>query len=742
MKALRLLFFAGLGCQAVIRAQNPAPPTFAEDIGPLLAENCFTCHRDGGIGPFPLTTYEQVRRRSRQVAEVVASRFMPPWKPLAEHSPPLQGDRSLEQSVIDRIVAWHDAGAPAGDLSAYTPPDPPTQDWELGEPDLVLAFSEPFELGPDGVDDFRNFVLPIALDRPRYVRAVEFHPESSLVIHHVVMGFDDTPESRARDDAEPGPGFAAMDLGGAVNPNGHLLGWTPGQSPYEAPAGTAFELRPGTDLVVQLHLQPSGKPEQVAPRIGLYFTDEPPTRTGFVVLLRENDIDLPPGVTDQPIHQTITLPVDVEVLGLYPHAHYLGNDMRITATLPDGTERGLLHIPDWDFNWQSDYRYAEPLPLPAGTRIDMRYTYDNSAANPRNPHNPPVHVTEGNSSFDEMGSAAIQVVLRDPADLPRLQESWFRYLVDSEGPSADAYFGLANTLEQQERWAEAGDAYEQALALDPTNVRTLNNLAATLEFQGLTDQAIAVYQRAVAVAPTVALPRLNLARLYRATQRPAAAIAVLTEGVALIPRDEELVSDLAGTYWLTGDLPQARATLEAGLDQFARSPRLQLLLGQLLLILGDPAGIDTLERLLAAPPAADSALRYWQAEAAFTLAQLARQQQDLPAFDRRLTQALAFDPDHSRARLLAAARAVAGNAMDVAQTHLLRLLSLPADNRPSENDVLRALPYPSGLRAYAAALVATGQRESALDLLTRAAADARSQDARTANLIEAWRDQL
>src|SRR5690606_34864043 len=130
-------------------------------------------------GPFPFVTYNETRRRARQIAEVVGSRFMPPWKPLPAHAPPLQGDRSLDQAVIDKITAWAEAGAPAGDLSTVTPPAVPQGDWQLGEPDLILSLPEPYELGPAGVDVYRNFVLPLPIDRRRYVRAVQFRPESS-----------------------------------------------------------------------------------------------------------------------------------------------------------------------------------------------------------------------------------------------------------------------------------------------------------------------------------------------------------------------------------------------------------------------------------------------------------------------------------------------------------------------------------------------------------------------------------
>ena len=730
MPNLSPLFAALLVCAGFVGpvGRADAPPTFARDVAPILAQHCVECHHPAGVGPFSLRTYDEARRRSRQIAEVVASGFMPPWKPLPAHAPPLQGDRSLPADLIQTLVDWTAAGAPAGDLATFTPPPPPPSGWSLGEPDLIVTLPEPFLLPATSPDVFQNFAVRLPLQERRFVRALAFDPASARVIHHAVIAFDPTPHSRQLDEAAPGPGWASMDLGTAVNPNGHIIGWTPGQVPYEAHPGTAFELGPGTDLILQLHLLPSGKPEPVAPRIGLYFSDEPPTRSGFVVLLRENEIDIPAGATDHPVHESFILPVDAAVLSLYPHAHYLGKDLRITATLPDGTSQWLLHIPDWDFNWQSDYRYVEPLPLPAGTRIEMAYTFDNSAANPRNPRNPPVRVRGGWGSLDEMAEVAIQFLLADRADLPRMEEAQARYQIESGDQTAHAFYNLAVALDRQERFAEAAPVYESTLAMDPGHAAALNNLAALRSRAGDAAAAIRLYQRALDTDPDLTAARRNLAKLLPA----AAARELLIAGVRRDPQDLPLRLALAETLLAAPDARAARAVLREGLAWHEADPRLHLQLGQASALVGDlPTATRHLQRCLDLPLVTDGSIdesetHRLQAAAAFALALLAQQQRDLAALQSHLARALALDPTHRDARLMSAGVALIVDDPAAAQNHLAALLRLPAPQRPDEADFLSVMPFPEGVHVLARALTATGQGDAARELLTRHAAEARA----------------
>ncbi len=187
------------------------------------------------------------------------------------------------------------------------------------------------------------------------------------------------------------------------DPDSHLLFWKPGTVPYVEPEGMALRLDPGTDLVLNTHLQPSGKPEVIQPSIGLYFTRQPATKVPMLLQL-ENDLklDIPAGQKDFLVTDDFTLPIDVDLMAIYPHAHYLANDMQAFAVLPDGTKKALIHIPHWNLNWQAVYRYQQPVRLPKGTTVSLRYVYDNSSDNPLNPNHPPARVVGGNRSSDEM----------------------------------------------------------------------------------------------------------------------------------------------------------------------------------------------------------------------------------------------------------------------------------------------------------------------------------------------------
>ena len=200
--------------------------------------------------------------------------------------------------------------------------------------------------------------------------------------------------ARASREAEPGAGFGGMEISiesQVFDPDSHFLFWKPGTVPYVEPEGMALRLDKGTDLVLNTHLQPSGKPEIIQPSIGLYFTPHAGDASCRCCCnwKTTRKLDIPAGDKDFLVTDDFTLPVDVDLLAIYPHAHYLGKDMQALATLPDGTKKSLIHIPNWDLNWQAVYRYAEPVPLPKGTPSAMRYVYDNSAENPLNPNHPP-----------------------------------------------------------------------------------------------------------------------------------------------------------------------------------------------------------------------------------------------------------------------------------------------------------------------------------------------------------------
>src|SRR5258706_482576 len=402
---------------AVVGAPQADAPAFSRDIAPILYGQCAPCHRPGGPAPFSLLTYADARQHATQIADATRRRFMPPWKPEPEAGP-FVGERRLTDAQILLLNQWAATGAAPGDAVNLPAPPRETDGWPLGKPDLIVTLPE-YQQRPDGPDVFRNFVVTVPGAGTRYVRGLTFRP-GNRAVHHANIRVDPTPASRRLDEADPSPGYEGTILRSADYPDGHFLGWTPGQAPPLAPPGLAWRLNGGDDFVVQLHLRPTGKSERLQPAIGLYFTSEAPARTPAILRLGRQGLNIAPGIRDYRVTDSYVLPVDAEVHAIQPHAHYRARRVETWATLPDGTRRSLLEIRDWDFNWQDQYRYASPFWLPAGTRLDMAFTFDNSDDNPRNPDHPAARVSWGWRTADEMGDVWVQVMTRTDADRARL----------------------------------------------------------------------------------------------------------------------------------------------------------------------------------------------------------------------------------------------------------------------------------------------------------------------------------
>ena len=502
----------------------PEPLTFNKHVAPIIHSNCSVCHRPGESGPFSLLTYEDVKGRAGLIAEVTRVRFMPPWLP-EPGAAPFADERRLTDAEIDTIARWVDQGTPEGDPKDRLPLPTWTAGWQLGEPDLVVEMPEAYTLPAGGVDDFRNFVLPLSLSEDRYVRAIELRPGNPKVIHHAVVLVDRTRQSRVEDAEDPGPGFVGMDRGGEVgSPEGHFVGWTPGKVPFMAPESMAWRLDKGADLVLMLHLVPTGKAEIVTSRLGLFFSTSPPTREPVLLRLGSKTIDLPANESEYVVEDEMSLPVDTELFSVYPHAHYLGKDLSASAILPNGSRQELLHIMSWNFNWQDEYRYAQPLSLPKGTLIKMRFTYDNSSANPRNPRTPPERVLWGPRSRDEMGYLWLQTAPRDSADLPQLRQAssskkfstefaGFQHAVAIHPDDAQAHNNLGVALTMLRRPNEAAEHLEQAARLDPKYVAAQFNLGVMLLDRGDLVRAREQFARVLRLDPEHVGAHINVGGL-------------------------------------------------------------------------------------------------------------------------------------------------------------------------------------------------------------------------------------
>ncbi len=408
--------------------------TYTRHIAPILKAQCVDCHRKGDIGPFPLETFEQARRRAKMIASVTEDRWMPPWHAAPGHAR-FRDERRLSDREIALLRAWADSGTPRGedaDLPTRTETER-RRDWKLGEPDLVLAMPDPFEVPADGDDIYRYFVLPTGLKKDRAVRGFEFRPGDPTVVHHAIAFVDPTGTARKLDAADPAPGFSMFGNTDAlyeIEDLGGVGGWAPGSGPYELPAGLAMQLPAGGDIVLEVHYHLSGTKTSDQSTVAIYYTDEPEVRFVDTVVVGTQDVDIPPGEAAYRRHVFMDVPVDMKIIDIGPHMHFIGREVEVTATLPDGSVRELLRVPRWDFRWQSVYVYREPVEIPAGSRIDAVFTFDNSADNPANPTSPPKRVRWGWGTEDEMCEIYVTVLPSKAKHAERLAwasyASWFR----------------------------------------------------------------------------------------------------------------------------------------------------------------------------------------------------------------------------------------------------------------------------------------------------------------------------
>jgi tetratricopeptide (TPR) repeat protein len=425
----------------------------------------------------------------------------------------------------------------------------------------VVRMPEAFDVPAAGPDIFRIFVVPIPVGAPRYVKAIEFVP-GTRVVHHANIRLDETRMSRQLDESDPRPGYDGLLARTAHFPDGYFLGWTPGQlSPVSD--DFAWRLNPGTDMVLQLHLRPTGRPERVQASVGLYFASGPPRLTPVMVRLGKQDIDIPSGQREYVTTDSYVLPVDVEVHGVQPHAHYRARDVMGFATLPDQTRKGLIHIPDWDFDWQDTYQYVKPFVLPRGTTLTMRYTYNNSDTNRRNPQLPPQRVHWGQNSSDEMGDLWIQVVPRSRADLDLLTREI-----------------------RQKVFREDIQGYETVLRRTPDDVSLHDDVAMLYMAVGRTDQAIAHFSESARLTPGIAVTHFNLGTALAAAGRREEAIGQYRTALQINADYAYARNNLGSLLLAKGELEEARSQFERALAVDPRYAEAHNNLGRLLAYVG------------------------------------------------------------------------------------------------------------------------------------------------------------
>ena|SRR5579872_6425311 len=407
-----------LACATAWAGSIPSQVTFYKDVLPVLQNRCQECHRPGEIAPFSMLTYSDTRPWAKAIKSSVLAKKMPPWfaDPTVGH---FSNDRTLSQSEVDTLVGWVDGGAKEGNAKDAPKPRAWVDGWNIQKPDLVLSMKEPFHIGAKEEVPYQYVIMPTEFKEDKWVQMVEGRPSNRSVVHHIVV-FIRQPENKwlrgqpvGVPFVPPGGGkdFSNTSGGGSDI----LMIYTPGMIPEVWRPGLAKKIPAGSDLVLQIHYTANGKDTTDLSQVGMVFAKEPPKERALTFGSYNLTFKIPPGDGNYRVDgMKNTFPNGVEILSFFPHAHLRGKSFEYRVTYPDGRVETVLRVPKYDFFWQLDYRLAEPLKLPPGSKVEVTGWYDNSANNPANP-DPQKEVRWGEQSWEEMMIGFYDLVI--PADM-------------------------------------------------------------------------------------------------------------------------------------------------------------------------------------------------------------------------------------------------------------------------------------------------------------------------------------
>ncbi len=384
------------GCALDLGAAKPAVTnvTYHNRISRLVQANCQECHRTGGVAPFALETYEQVTAKSGQMKKMVERGAMPPWfaAPVEGGHSPWKNDRSLAERDKADLLAWIAAGKPEGNKQDAPASRSWPKDWAIGTPDLIIPLPHPVDIKADGTMPYQILTTESVIQEDKWVRGYEIQPSAKEVVHHILV-FAQIPGTNANGK----PQFE----GEQDERSGFFAAYVPGNSRHVFPEGCAKKLPAGTRLRFQIHYTPNGTATQDLTKIGLVFSKEAPQHSVRVAGIADHRLNIPPGAEHHAETGLLPVPWEVKILSFTPHMHVRGTAFRYEVILPNGNVRTLLDVPHYDFNWQINYAYAEPITIPVGSRLRATGWFDNSANNPANP-DPTKTVHWGPQTYDEM----------------------------------------------------------------------------------------------------------------------------------------------------------------------------------------------------------------------------------------------------------------------------------------------------------------------------------------------------
>jgi mono/diheme cytochrome c family protein len=407
-RAVRVAATTAPGCVLGIEPGEPAPaatPSYHREVARILGQNCVECHRAGGVAPFALETFAQAKGRKAMIDLVVSDGIMPPWF-AAHDTGPWRGDRRLSARERETLLAWIEAGAPEGDPAETPLAHVYPEGWSIGAPDLEFAMKDAFLVPAEGVVTQRYFEVEPVVAEDLWIRGLELRPEARAVVHHVTVSYQpptDASRGRGRDLRRTLLPWSRSANAGWV----FLFGYLPGKGPTSYPDGMASFVPKGSKLRFDMHYTPNGTAQRDRSRLGVVLAPEPPELVAESRNLWNVDIAIPPFAADVSFERDFPIQHDVLLRALTPHMHLRGKGMTAELVRPDGARERLIELTGWDQGWQFDYAFAEPRFAPAGARIHVRATYDNSRDNPANP-DPSAWVYDGPQTTDEMMSLVVE----------------------------------------------------------------------------------------------------------------------------------------------------------------------------------------------------------------------------------------------------------------------------------------------------------------------------------------------
>lgn len=382
-----------IACAALVaflsadRASAADPVTFTKDVAPIFFKHCVNCHRPNQIAPMSLLSFEEARPWAKAIAREVSLRNMPPWSGDSENHK-WSNDISLNDDQIATITAWVEQGTKRGNPTDL--PTAPTfpEKWANGEPDYIITL-DTIDVPADGEDIFPKLSAIIDIDEPKWIRSIEFLPGDRRVAHHSLVTYN-SPTS--------GQGTLAV--------------WTAGMPPYVFPEGMGRVIGPGTKIQIDAHYHPYGEATSDQTQIGLYFGEGDIQKEVATVPVTNTGLRIPPGASNHTELAFYDFTKDMQIVAFSPHLHVRGKAMRYDIVYPDGREEMLLDVPKYNFNWQWLYYPEKPIEVPAGSRVNVTATWDNSADNPSNP-DPTKEIIYRGDTFNEMFVGFLELIPSD-----------------------------------------------------------------------------------------------------------------------------------------------------------------------------------------------------------------------------------------------------------------------------------------------------------------------------------------